>query len=193
MDHYWQTLEGGMWFKPSYDFLLTQLPTDRPSHFCEVGVFHGQSLAYLGVEVVNRHLPVTLHAVDPFYGWPGVAQGEVLRASFDKNMAPLTAVLNGRLHVIPKESVTAAHDFADESLDVVWIDADHSYEAVKADLAAWYPKVKPGGWIGGDDWCMTGVAWAVQERFGMDYQLIPGYRKDGSFEGPWPSFLRQKK
>jgi hypothetical protein len=39
---------------------------------------------------------------------------------------------------------------------------------------------------------MTGVAWAVHERFGTDHVLIPGYRKDGDFEGPWPSWLKQK-
>jgi hypothetical protein len=181
-----------MWFRPSYDFLLAQLPTDRDSHFCEVGVYHGQSLCYLGVEIVNRHLPVTIHAVDSFQGWPGVLQGQALRDSFDHNTAPLRAVLNGRFQVHPLSSVEAAATFPDASLDVIWIDADHAYPAVKADLEAWWPKLKLGGWMGGDDWCMTGVAWAVHERFGTDHVLIPGYRKDGDFEGPWPSWLKQK-
>jgi len=181
-----------MWFRQSYDFLLAHLPADQESQWCEVGVFHGQSLAYLGVEIVNRNLPVTIHAVDSFAGWPGVAQGEELRSSFERNMAPLREALNGRFKVHPFPSVEAAARFPDGSLDVVWIDADHSYDAVKADLEAWWPKLKVGGWMGGDDWCMTGVAWAVQERFGLDYQLIPGFRKDVSFEGPWPSWVKQR-
>jgi len=39
-----------------------------------------------------------------------------------------------------------------EELDFVYIDADHTYEAVKADIAAWWPKVRVGGTIGGHDY-----------------------------------------
>ena len=60
----------------------------------------------------------------------------------------------GNIHVIPvrKLSVEAAADFADGSLDWVYIDANHSHEAVKADLEAWYPKVRSGGIISGHDY-----------------------------------------
>lgn len=36
--------------------------------------------------------------------------------------------------------------------DFVFIDAGHSYEAVRADIRAWECKVKPGGWFGGHDY-----------------------------------------
>lgn len=39
-----------------------------------------------------------------------------------------------------------------EPLDYLYVDADHSYEAVQADLAAWVPHMKPGGLILGDDY-----------------------------------------
>lgn len=39
-----------------------------------------------------------------------------------------------------------------QPLDYLYIDADHSYDAVRADLAAWVPHVKPGGLILGDDY-----------------------------------------
>lgn len=42
--------------------------------------------------------------------------------------------------------------FADESLDFVYIDGNHSYEYVKSDIEAWWPKVKPGGILCGDDY-----------------------------------------
>lgn len=35
----------------------------------------------------------------------------------------------------------------DQSVDVFYIDADHSYEGVRRDLEALRPKVKPDGWI----------------------------------------------
>lgn len=193
MEHYYDRLIGGAWFLNAYSRILDALPKVTPSQWVEVGVFHGQSLAWLGVEVLNRGLPVTIHAVDPFYGWPGVAQGDVLRASFDANMAPLRPHLDDRLRVWPYPSIEAAKSFADDSLDVVWIDADHSYDAVKADIAAWWPKLKPGGVMGGDDWLMQGVALAVQERFGLDYSMVAGYRNDpGVYDGPWPSWVARK-
>jgi predicted O-methyltransferase YrrM len=39
-----------------------------------------------------------------------------------------------------------------EPIDFLYIDADHSYDGVTADLEAWVPHVKPGGLIVGDDY-----------------------------------------
>jgi hypothetical protein len=75
----------------------------------------------------------------------------------------------GRAKIMAMSSVEAAAKVPDASLDLVFLDADHSYEGVKADLAAWLPKVKPGGWIGGHDYdnpdrrFRFGVARAVDE------------------------------
>lgn len=66
---------------------------------------------------------------------------------------------------------------ADEWADFVFIDAAHSYAAVKDDIARWLPKVKPGGWFGGHDYhpAHPGVVQAVDEAFGQDIDLLPGY------------------
>ena len=67
--------------------------------------------------------------------------------------------------------------------DLVFLDGDHSLEGVAADIEAWWPKVKPGGWLGGHDWSNPnpkfnfGVDEAVTrwvEREGMDLQLGGG-------------------
>lgn len=42
--------------------------------------------------------------------------------------------------------------FSDESLDFVYIDANHTYDGVKNDLKDWYPKVKSGGLVMGHDY-----------------------------------------
>lgn len=65
-------------------------------------------------------------------------------------------------------STDAAELFMDETFDFVYIDADHTYDAVKADLSAWWPKVRPGGVLAGDDygfagWWEDGVTRAVSE------------------------------
>lgn len=49
-------------------------------------------------------------------------------------------------------SVEAARLVPDASLDFVYIDANHWFEHVVADLAAWIPKVRPGGCIAGHDY-----------------------------------------
>ena len=54
----------------------------------------------------------------------------------------------------------------DESLDFVFIDADHAYSSVLRDIEDWTPKVKKGGYITGHDWYLSGVRKAVQEKFG---------------------------
>jgi hypothetical protein len=43
-----------------------------------------------------------------------------------------------------------------EALDWAYIDGDHTYEAVLADLNAFYPLVKAGGMLAGDDYGMVG-------------------------------------
>lgn len=49
-------------------------------------------------------------------------------------------------------SLDAAKRFDDNSLDWVYIDGDHSYEAVRDDIQAWLPKLKVGGLLAGDDY-----------------------------------------
>lgn len=70
--------------------------------------------------------------------------------------------------IIRKPSIEAAAEVEDESLDFVFIDADHSYEGCKADILAWVPKLKQGGLLSGHDYKNTdypcfGVEKAVDE------------------------------
>ena len=89
----------------------------------------------------------------------------------DNMEAARTAVRKYKAELIRSDSVKAADSFAEHSLDFVFIDADHSYEAVKADIKAWEIKVKPGGLICGHDYETKenkkfGVNKAVDEIYG---------------------------
>jgi predicted O-methyltransferase YrrM len=53
-------------------------------------------------------------------------------------------------HIIG-DSLEVASVFADKSVDLVFIDGDHSYEGVRQDILAWLPKIKDGGIISGHD------------------------------------------
>jgi SAM-dependent methyltransferase len=74
----------------------------------------------------------------------------------------------------------STHDAAtlvpDGWADFVFVDASHSYEAVKDDIAQWERKVKRGGWFGGHDYHVRfpGVIRAVNEVF-PKIELLPGW------------------
>lgn len=57
-----------------------------------------------------------------------------------------------KYEVMKMESTKASEVFPVGSLDFVYLDANHSYEGVKNDIAAWYPKLKKGGILCGDDY-----------------------------------------
>jgi predicted O-methyltransferase YrrM len=57
-----------------------------------------------------------------------------------------------KIEIILKDSVEASKQFEDKSVDFVYIDGDHSYDAVKEDIIAWLPKIKINGIIGGHDY-----------------------------------------
>jgi len=76
-----------------------------------------------------------------------------------------------RAKVVVLDSVAAAETFEDKSVDLVFIDADHSYEGCKADIEA-YTRVTRK-WISGHDYRnpyppydFSGVDRAVEEAFG---------------------------
>lgn len=62
-------------------------------------------------------------------------------------------------------TVRAAKSVKDGSLDFVFLDADHSYDAVKMDIQAWLPKIRVGGIFIGHDWNWPTVKHAAQESF----------------------------
>ena len=77
------------------------------------------------------------------------------------------------LLVMPTHEASKA--IPDESLDFAFIDADHSYEAVRLDIENWMPKVKPHGMLLGHDYVerYDGVIRAVNEAFGGQHHIWP--------------------
>lgn len=57
-----------------------------------------------------------------------------------------------RACIIRDKSEEASTLFAPESLDFVYIDADHTQSGICKDLACWFPKVKWGGVVSGHDY-----------------------------------------
>jgi hypothetical protein len=68
-----------------------------------------------------------------------------------------------RAIMIRTTSESASHIFSNDSLDFVYIDANHSYDFVKQDIKLWYPKIKKGGYILGHDY--LDIEWYKDPNF----------------------------
>ena len=64
--------------------------------------------------------------------------------------------------IVRKTSFEASLSIPERSLDLVYIDADHSFEYAYADLLLWYPKLKRGGWLTGHDYERRTPEWGVR-------------------------------
>jgi hypothetical protein len=118
----------------------------------EIGVLFGEYS-----EQLLRMCPVKkLHMVDPWENQsPSVYLDGCNAIRMDRALekAKLAVAPYGdRANIIRKYSLEAAEQFADESLDWVYIDANHGPAFIREDLAAWWPKIKPGGMIAGHDY-----------------------------------------
>jgi len=167
MEHFYNKIIGWFDYQSLYRDMVKLAPQDAV--FVEVGSFMGCSTAFLGVEIINSRKNIKLHCVDNWVGDEGCTEPSVtndeLRLKFIENVSPISCILN----VITGDSAISASLFDDNSIDFVFIDANHTYPAVKADISAWYPKVKVGGWICGHDYeDGRGVVPAVNEAFGTD-------------------------
>jgi predicted O-methyltransferase YrrM len=160
MEHFWHTIPGWSTYFDQGMLLKHLLPKEGHLRLAEVGVYHGRCTAMWVVELLNAGLTFDYYAIDHFQGQPEIPDTNFYEQAV-KNLAPIASYIN----IINMESVRAAATFADGYFDIVYIDADHHYQSVKEDIASWYPKVRPGGCLCGDDYVngWPGVVRAVDE------------------------------
>lgn len=134
----------------------------------EIGCWKGRSTKALALST-----PGKIYAIDPWEpygceedvrqflgrGWEG------LHEDFLSNLKP--EIDAGRVHVMRMRSVAAAALFVSEGrkADFVFIDGNHSYEAVRDDIQSWLPFLREGGIMAGHDYALDlpGVMKAVDE------------------------------
>jgi hypothetical protein len=93
-----------------------------------------------------------LYGVDPLEAYKGYRE-HVSQDKLDGFYQEVLERMEGKpFEIVRKYSIEAANDFTDESLDFVYIDANHNYDHVLADIKSWLPKVKPGGIVSGHDY-----------------------------------------
>lgn len=113
----------------------------------EIGVAAGKYSRVFCWNIPDIHL----YCIDPWksdpndlcdYGDENISN----RAHAKKILKPFNVTF------IEKDSIKALEDFEDNSLDFVYIDANHSFDYVIQDLINWNKKVKSGGIISGHDY-----------------------------------------
>jgi hypothetical protein len=158
--------------------LIAEIEKKPFQSIVEIGVFQGCFSKLLRSFFPQAHL----HLVDPWKIYPAYRKdtaGPITLKQYEMTKAykivqetfgsdPLTSI-----H--PMTSLKAAKLISDD-LDLVYIDGNHDYSFVKQDIETWLPKVRPGGYLCGDDYVygkFPGVIQAVEEHRNSNTIIFP--------------------
>jgi len=146
----------------------------------EVGVYGGASiLSVIDICIANNNV---IFGIDP---WERISRtnGQIPDKDFliecqkqmksaRKNLEKIVTDLkyDKYIKLIQGFSPAKASLFDNNSLDMVYIDGEHSYNAVFSDMTAWLPKIKKNGTLWGDDFVWKSVSMAVK-KFCKDNKL----------------------
>jgi hypothetical protein len=133
----------------------------------EVGIGYGLHAK----EILDNTAVEQLYLVDPmcYYENDSFADTIMQYGGFEKH------IKNVLTHLRPYEnrytwfrcpSLDITNEqIPDNSIDAIFIDGDHSYDAVSKDLPFWWNKLKIGGWLLGDDYASShiGTTKAIDE------------------------------
>ena len=134
--------------------LLKRMP--KGSTCAEIGVWRGD----FSKRILDVTKPKELHLIDPWRfqaSFPTTWYGGA-KASNQSEMDSIFNSVRNRFDEFAevcfhrKPSQEAHSDFPDNFFDWVYIDGGHDYDSVKADLELYLPKIKPQGFLTGDDY-----------------------------------------
>jgi len=137
-----------LWDKNRYDF---------PELFKELNFVVGVEIGVLEgeySEILCKSNPeLKLYSIDAWLFYP-MRKNARKQKDYDKIYKVATERLSRypNCEIIRKWSADAVNDFADESLDFVFIDGDHEFRTVTNDIADWSKKVRKGGIVAGHDY-----------------------------------------
>lgn len=136
----------------------------QPKVVVELGSWLGKSAVHIAQAIPDDGI---LYAVDHWQGVPNIQNNPSLAPKI-KNLYQRflsNIIQSGVAHkVVPvRMSTQEAAQALDIKIDLIYIDAGHDEESVYNDIINWWPKVKVGGIMCGDDWSWPGVPKAVKK------------------------------
>lgn len=128
----------------------------------EIGVCRGENIVRFLEDCPNI---AHIDAIDPFtaYDDPNGGMTQEMMDNFHALAQKNFSDHPSRVTLHRMSSVEFAKQFPDASYDYIFIDGDHSYDAVISDLRAWFPKIKNGGIFSGHDVLVKDVQRALAE------------------------------
>ena len=187
---HWDEIDGWFQWRSAQEEAVHWFP--EGGCFVEVGTYLGRSLCSLGDVVEQGGKAFTVIGVDTcrgsgpegrnkkdYHGAAVVQGGGTFAGLLHKNV--LDCGHGDMITLIIADSVAASRMFGDASLDWVHLDARHDYAGVKADIQAWLPKVKLGGWLSGDDY--DEIKWPEVVKAVGD--LLPGAKAWSTQQWRW--------
>jgi hypothetical protein len=164
-----------------YRVELNRLLPDSPVT-CEVGVAQG----LFSRDICEQWRPLHHYCVDSWAQLPGTGDGSFPQDWHDSNFEHAKNLLTPykkKVTFLVGRSDEMATKVRDNHLDILYLDANHSYDGVMKDLQAWFDKVKINGVIAGHDYLNKdyGVFEAV-EQFSKDKGLKVHVMKENKDE-----------
>ena len=142
----------------------------------ELGVWKGRTFKHLlnalpDLQLIGVDLYAPQLDSDGPEKWvPGENGHEWDHEAYFKEMTEFCVKKDNRGTLLRMKTDDACELIEDESLDFVFIDADHSFEGCNGDIVNWSRKVRLGGYIIGHDIDWDEVNRAVRLNFGPDFE-----------------------
>lgn len=122
----------------------------------EIGVDKGKNAKNILKELNIKKL----YLIDAWFNYKEIQSNRPQKDNFKLVLKEFKN--NEKVVIIKDFSKNAVKKILDNSLDFVYIDANHTYKYVYQDIKLWYPKIKKGGIIAGHDiYNCSGVLKAV--------------------------------
>jgi hypothetical protein len=182
IEKYKRDIQGWGSDSPIFDALISQR---RPTRIIEVGSFKGASAIHMADTIRKCAYQGEIVCVDTWLGTVTHWLERMDDMEFGRPTVYYQFLANiihsghtGTIVPFPVDSITGAQFFTERKMaaDAIYIDAGHDYAHVMSDLRAWWPILRPGGLMFGDDYHLMwlGVVRAVHdfaEQSGLQVHL----------------------
>lgn len=137
--------------KYRWDILSEYILINKFSSFVEIGTAAGLNIRNV-LSIIGNNYPIKIWCIDPYvpYGKDSNGTPGAVKSNF-KSMKN-TIFKDNRVTHIRDFSLNVVKSFKNNSVDIIFIDANHTKEMVYKDIISWCPKVKAGGILAGHDY-----------------------------------------
>lgn len=141
-------------YKSRFELCAKIIQNKNLKTITEIGVYRGEFAEFILKECkeVEKYI-----MVDPWRNldtWNKPANtSDTLFNEFYKETINRTEFAKHKINVLRGKTTEVVDEIEDWSIDFVYIDGDHTLKGITVDLISIWNKVKPDGYIAGDDFC----------------------------------------